>query len=152
MFSSWAKAFKNRDVRIWLGIYGTLVSVFFGPSCLIGMYWLIGSFFSTASDRFIVIGWSLIGTFGLFGIVAAWVMVIKHEKLEKSIIFRSLILVGLSLGILACLAMTVVLLVVPENPAGWFMLITLLVGVFLFGATIGFRNSTIESYDNNTSQ
>ena len=54
-----------------------------------GTYLLVEGMISDASDRFIMLGWSLAGTGGLIGIAAGWVRVIvSSERLRKSAIMN----------------------------------------------------------------
>jgi hypothetical protein len=82
------------------------------------------------------LGWSLVGTGGVFAIVAAWVRLLVPRRHFQQ---RPLLKWGTALGLAIGLAIAILLL---RNPAmAWLVALTIPIGVFLLGATIGERSS-----------
>lgn len=84
--------------------------------------------------------WSVVGTGGVIAITAAWVrLLVPRRYFQERAILKWATAVGLALGlVLACLLLF--------NPAmAWLVVLTIPIGAFLLGATLGEHEPHIEN-------
>jgi hypothetical protein len=140
MLHSWADALANVKVRVTLLLLGVLATVALGPMSVFGAYLLATSFVSDAQDKYMFLGWSVVGTGGVIAITAAWVrLLVPRRYFQERALLRWATAVGLAIGLgIACLLLF--------NPAmAWLVVLTIPIGVFLLGATLGERKPPIDT-------
>lgn len=139
MFESWAFALNSKKIRwtlITLGVFTTIP--FASLSITAAMYFTYLSKFSMET-----IGLGIFGFGSLLAIAAAWTrLILAPQKFQQSAWLRRITALGLALGIILDLAMLSGMITKETtNPKfgviGWLLLLTLPIGIFLLGATIG---------------
>ena len=141
MLSRWATLLQLPKVWTGLLVVGVITTIGLQPMAMFGTFLLITSFLSDAPDRFIMFGWSALGTGGLCGLIAAWVRLLTpRARFQHSAVLRQTVVAGLSVGlfIAAPIAVTEIMRW-PFSPMGWLAALSLLFGIFLLGATLGER-------------
>jgi len=138
MLSSWAKAITRKEVRAALLLIGLVATIAYGPISVLGAYLLIASIFSSAPDRFMMLGWSIVGTGGFIGLISAWVrIVVPSNRFRESSLLKWLTTLGLAIGVAGPATILYFSAVYLSNPMFWLMFSVVGVGIFLIGATIG---------------
>lgn len=138
MFIAWSRILKNKKLRwslVAICVPGTMA---FAPMSIIGAYMLLTSFVSDAPDRWHLIGWSIVGTGGVLGIVGAWVrLLISSSCFQSSGLLKWGTVVCLAAGVLVAGLTFSAVLFNPAYVFGWVMAPAIVFGVFLLGATLG---------------
>lgn len=142
MLNRWADVLAGPKLRLLLVLIGIVATVALGPMSAFGAYMLVTSLFSDAQDKWIFLGWSVVGTGGVIALVAAWArLLVPRRHFQK----RPLLKWGTASGLAVGLAIAMLLL---RNPAmAWLVALTIPVGTFLLGATIGETSSPHEGPD-----
>jgi hypothetical protein len=132
MFERWATALSNPKVKAALLLLGVVASVALVPLSLFGPYVVVMSVFSDAPDRFMFLGWSVVGTGGLLAIAAGWVrLLIPRRHSQECPALKWATAFSLAIGLLIAVSLLF-------NPGmAWLVAGTIPVGVFLLGATLG---------------
>jgi low affinity Fe/Cu permease len=140
MFQRWANVLSKWQVRGALMLIGVVATVALGPMSIFGAYMLVTTPLSDAQDKYMLLGWSLVGTGGVIAIAAAWVrLLVARRHFQERPILKWSTVAGLTIG----LAIAVLLL---RNPAmAWLVALTIPVGVFLLGATLGETKSRADT-------
>jgi hypothetical protein len=80
MLKRWADVLASPNVRIILGLIGVVGTVALAPMSVFGAFMLATSLFSDAQDKWMFLGWSLVGTGAVIAIVAAWVRLLVPRR------------------------------------------------------------------------
>jgi hypothetical protein len=134
VFKRWADAVSNPKAKAALLLIAVVGTVALVPLSLFGPYVLVMSVFSDAPDRYMFLGWSMVGTGGLLAIAAGWVRLLiprryfqEHPALKWTTVFSLMIGLFIAVSLLF-------------NPGmAWLVAATIPVGIFLLGATLGER-------------
>jgi hypothetical protein len=138
MFHTWSNAMQNRKVRGLLLLIGLLATVAFGPMSVLGVYLLATDLQSDAPDRFHFIGWSIVGSGGVLGITGGWLrLLVAGTYFQTHPVLKWLTVAALGAGVLVAALIFSRALWNPADLMAWLMVPTLVVGVFLLGATVG---------------
>ncbi|MFO1408521.1 MAG: hypothetical protein U1F08_13470 [Steroidobacteraceae bacterium] len=136
MLQRWADLLATPEAKIPLGLVGVLATIVLGPMSLLGIYLLQGSIVSDAPDKYMFLGWSVVGTVGTIAIAAAWVRILVPRRyFQQWPALKWATTFGLSLGLV------IAVLLLRNQAMVWFVAPTIPIGVFLIGATIGERRS-----------
>jgi hypothetical protein len=135
VFSQWAASLQLPWVRVLLFVIGCLATAALLPTSIFGAYLLLGSFTSDAPDRFQFLGWSVFGTIGVAGLVAAWIrLLVPRVRFQRNRILRWSVVVALLPAMLIAAFCTVRF---ASIPMGWISAVVLACATFLLGATLG---------------
>ncbi|HYC35289.1 MAG TPA: hypothetical protein VEC19_02620 [Usitatibacter sp.] len=144
MLRAWAKQADRVEVRALLAFFGIFGTIALAPLAGFGTYMLILTPFSSADDRYHFLGWSIVGTFGLFGIVAAWLRVLVPSRIFAAhpVLFWATV-TGLTSGLCIGILFMVPALFGRFNAMAAMAFIPVVIGVFLLGATLGARKGAL---------
>lgn len=138
MLRACATALQDRKVRALLIAVGVLATIAFGPMSVFGAYVLIAALLSDAPDRYHFIGWSIVGTGGVIGIVGGWVrLLVPSQQFQANALLKWGTATALAAGLLVAALTFTGVLRNAANVMAWLMVPALAIGVFLLAATIG---------------
>jgi hypothetical protein len=140
MFEAWTRALDKPVVRIILFTFGLVATAVFAPISTFGATLLFLNAPHTLKD----LGWPLLGLAGLLGIIGAWVRLLTpRTRIERSKILKIAIYILLFPSIVLSCFLLFYLILNGISFISMFGVISLPIGVFLLGATIGAQSKNL---------